>query len=125
MEVNALFVLFLGMGTVFFGLICLIFLTKLMSAVLKDKSQPQKAPVPVSGQSQAAVDYQPVDNDLMHTDRKLFDAVIAASIASYCDGNMEGMRIHSIRKISSGSADRNELIAVIGAVTAIMTEAKR
>ena len=124
MEVNALFVLFLGMGTVFFGLVCLIFLTKLMSAVLKDKSQPPKAAAPVSSKPQAAA-AQPADNDLMHTDRKLFDAIIAASIASYCDGNMEGMRIHSIRKIGGGSADQNELIAVIGAVMAIMTEAKR
>jgi len=124
LEVNALFVLFLGMGTVFFGLVCLIFLTKLMSAVLKDKSQPPKAAALVSSQPQAAA-AQPADNDLMHTDRKLFDAIIAASIASYCDGNMEGMRIHSIRKIGDGSADQNELIAVIGAVMAIMTEAKR
>ncbi len=123
MEVNALFVLFLGMGTVFFGLICLICLTKLMSAILKDKSQPQQTAASASGQPQTAAVSQPAENDLMHTDRKLFDAVIAASIASYCDGNMEGMRIRSIRKISSGSADQNELIAVIGAVMAIMTEA--
>lgn len=41
MEYSSLFVTLMGIGTVFFGLICIIFLTMAMGAVLKGK---EKAP---------------------------------------------------------------------------------
>ena len=41
MEYSPLFVTLMGIGTVFFGLICIIFLTMVMGAVLKGK---EKAP---------------------------------------------------------------------------------
>ncbi len=46
MEVSNLFVCVMGMGVTFIGLICLIFLTTLMGAVMrrKQKSEPEKAP---------------------------------------------------------------------------------
>ena len=37
MEYSSLFVTLMGIGTVFFGLICIIFLTMAMGAVLKGK----------------------------------------------------------------------------------------
>ncbi len=43
MEHNLLFVVLMGMGTVFFGLICIIFLTWLMGKVMNAVT---KAPVP-------------------------------------------------------------------------------
>ena len=42
MEYSSLFVTLMGIGTVFFGLICIIFLTMAMGAILKGK---EKAPL--------------------------------------------------------------------------------
>ena len=39
MEYSSLFVTLMGIGTVFFGLICIIFLTMAMGAVLKGKEK--------------------------------------------------------------------------------------
>ena len=53
MEYSSLFVTLMGIGTVFFGLICIIFLTMAMGAVLKGKEKtpavvaaPAAAPAP-------------------------------------------------------------------------------
>lgn len=78
-NISPWFVLVLGMATVFIGLICLILLTKIMSAVMvKNKSAApaaqEKAKVPVA---QAAA----VPAALNIGDRKLLDAILAASIA--------------------------------------------
>ena len=45
MDYSLWFVCLMGMGTVFFGLVCIIILTKLMSAVLG--KQPAPAAVPM------------------------------------------------------------------------------
>ncbi|MBR5292799.1 MAG: OadG family protein [Clostridia bacterium] len=92
-NVSPVFVLLLGMGTVFFGLLCLIVLTKLMSKVLgegKDAAA-KAAPAPVAAPVQAATP------DV--ADRKAFDAAIAAAIATYMGGEPQGLRIRSIKKI--------------------------
>lgn len=55
MEYSSLFVTLMGIGTVFFGLICIIFLTMAMGAILKGKEKtpavaaaaPAAAPAPV------------------------------------------------------------------------------
>ena len=39
MEYSSLFVTLMGIGTVFFGLICIIFLTMAMGAILKGKEK--------------------------------------------------------------------------------------
>ena len=46
MEYSSLFVTLMGIGTVFFGLICIIFLTMAMGAILKGK---EKAPAAAAG----------------------------------------------------------------------------
>lgn len=50
MEYSSLFVTLMGIGTVFFGLICIIFLTMAMGAILKGKEKTPAvaaAPAPV------------------------------------------------------------------------------
>ena len=92
-NISPVFVLLLGMGTVFFGLFCLIVLTKLMSKVLGEgkeaavKAAPAAAAVPVSS---AAPDV---------ADRKAFDAAIAAAIATYMGSEPQGLRIRNIKKV--------------------------
>ena len=76
----------LGMGTVFVGLIMLILLTKLMSAVIgKGKGAEQAKAAPVAAAAGIS-------------DRKAFDAAIAAAIATYMGNEPEGLRIHSIKR---------------------------
>lgn len=89
-NISSALVMLLGMGTVFVGLIMLILLTKLMSAVMgkgksaeQDKAAPAAAAAPAAGIS----------------DRKAFDAAIAAAIATYMGNEPEGLRIHSIRRV--------------------------
>ena len=48
MEYSSIFVCLMGMGTVFFGLICLIALTYLMSAVVGRGKKAASAPVPAA-----------------------------------------------------------------------------
>lgn len=48
MEYSSIFVCLMGMGTVFFGLICLIALTYLMSAVVGRGKKATPAPVPAA-----------------------------------------------------------------------------
>lgn len=51
MEYSSIFVCLMGMGTVFFGLICLIALTYLMSAVVGRGKKAAPAPVPAAPQT--------------------------------------------------------------------------
>ena len=51
MEYSSLFVTWMGIGTVFFGLICIIFLTMAMGAILKGK---EKAPAAAAAAPAAA-----------------------------------------------------------------------
>ena len=92
-NVSPVFVLLLGMGTVFFGLFCLIVLTKLMSKALgAGKDAPVKA-----APAAVAAPVQPATPDAV--DRKAFDAAIAAAIATYMGGEPQGLRIRSIKKV--------------------------
>ena len=76
-NISSALVMVLGMGTVFVGLIMLILLTKLMSAVIGKGAEQAKAGI---------------------SDRKAFDAAIAAAIATYMGNEPEGLRIHSIKR---------------------------
>lgn len=91
-NISPVFVLLLGMGTVFFGLFCLIVLIKLMSKVLGSaKTVPAQA---------ASVAAEPVNARAADIpDRKAFDAAIAAAIATYMGGEPQGLRIRSIKKV--------------------------
>ena len=89
-NISSALVMVLGMGTVFAGLIMLILLTKLISVVIgsgkgaeQTKAAPGAAAAPAAGIS----------------DRKAFDAAIAAAIATYMGNEPEGLRIHSIKRV--------------------------
>jgi len=85
-NISSALVMVLGMGTVFVGLIMLILLTKLMSAVIGKGAEQAKA-APVAAAPAAGI-----------SDRKAFDAAIAAAIATYMGNEPEGLRIHSIKR---------------------------
>lgn len=88
------FVVLMGMGTVFVGLICIIVLCKLMSVVIRLF---QKSPentveqTPVVSTNSPAV--QPIPS------RGELAAAITAAIAEYTGKDISGIRIHSIKKL--------------------------
>ena len=54
MEYSSLFVTLMGIGTVFFGLICIIFLTMAMGAILKGKEKAPAAAAAAPATTEAA-----------------------------------------------------------------------
>ena len=87
MDYSIPFVCLMGMGTVFFGLICLIALTMVMSRVCKaiQKPAPAAAPVPT-----AAV---PEPN------RQELIAAVSAAIAEELGTDITGIRILSVKRV--------------------------
>ena len=90
MDYSHLFVCLMGMGTVFFGLICLIALTSIMSAVLRSMGKQQAAaapPVPVPPAPAAGA----VTPELI--------AAVSAAVAEDLGTDITGIRIKSIKPL--------------------------
>ena len=94
MEYSSLFVTLMGIGTVFFGLICIIFLTMAMGAILKGKEKapaaaaaaPAAAPAPV-----AAPKPQGMQPEIV--------AAITAALSEEVGISSRSMNIVNIKKI--------------------------
>lgn len=89
MDYSHLFVCLMGMGTVFFGLICLIALTGVMSAVLRSMGKQQAAapPVPVPPAPATGA----VTPELI--------AAVSAAVAEDLGTDITGIRIKSIKPL--------------------------
>ena len=86
-------VVLMGMGIVFLGLICLIFICKIMGAIFgkmpkNSKEAPKSAPV-----SAPAVVPSPIEN------KGELVAAISAAVAESMGTDVSKIRIHSIKKI--------------------------
>lgn len=91
---SPLFVTLMGIGTVFFGLICIIVLTTVMGSVLKSKSKPA-APAPAAA-PKAAAPAAPAVNTAK--EQEILAAVIAA-VTEDLGPSTSRMQITSINKI--------------------------
>ena len=91
---SPLFVTLMGIGTVFFGLICIIVLTTVMGSVLKSKSKPS-APAPAAA-PRAAAPAAPAVNTAK--EQEILAAVIAA-VTEDLGPSASRMQITSINKI--------------------------
>ena len=91
---SPLFVTLMGIGTVFFGLICIIVLTTVMGSVLKSKSKPA-APAPAAA-PKAAVPAAPAVNTAK--EQEILAAVIAA-VTEDLGPSASRMQITSINNI--------------------------
>ena len=91
---SPLFVTLMGIGTVFFGLICIIVLTTIMGSVLKSKSKPA-APAPAAA-PKAAAPVAPAVNTAK--EQEILAAVIAA-VTEDLGPSASRMQITSINKI--------------------------
>ncbi len=91
--INPMAVVGLGMGIVFFGLICIIFLTKIMGMILgagsKEKKEvPAAAPVVAPAPVQTAI-----------ANRGEFIAAVSAAIAEDLGEDVSKIRIVSVRQL--------------------------
>lgn len=90
MEPSSLFVCLMGMGTVFFGLICLIILTTIMGKIVGGRSASAAAPaatVPTAVPAAA----EPNRQELV--------AAVSAAIAEELGTDITGIRIVSMKKL--------------------------
>lgn len=89
MEPSSLFVCLMGMGTVFFGLICLIVLTTIMGKIVGGHGAPAvSAPAPA-----AAAPAAPEGS------RQEIAAAVSAAIAEELGTGITGIRIVSMKKL--------------------------
>ena len=87
MDYSIIFVCLMGMGAVFFGLICLIVLTTLLGRVCGQKQQ--SAPAAVS----------PAPAAVSAGDQQELIAAVSAAIAEELGTDITGIRILSIKKV--------------------------
>ncbi len=116
MNISPWFVLVLGMGTVFFGLICLIYITKLMSVAVRKVVKPASPVAKTAAPEQKAS--IPAAGGIAFRDRKLLDAIIASAIATYDGSDITGLRIRSIRQIGADNGQRAQFVAAVSAAVA-------
>ena len=86
-NLSNIFVCLMGMGTVFFGLICLILLTSLMGRIC-GKIKPEAAPAAPAAAAPAA-----------EPDRQQLVAAISAAVAEELGTDISGIRILSLKKL--------------------------
>ena len=87
MDYSTIFVCLMGMGTVFFGLICLIVLTTLLGRLCSQKQQAAPAAAISAPAAAPAVNQQ----ELI--------AAVSAAIAEELGTDITGIRILSIKKL--------------------------
>ena len=87
-EYGSLFVCLMGMGTVFFGLICLIVLTTVMGKTVGGRTAPAAAPAPVPAAPAAA---EPNRQELV--------AAVSAAIAQELGTGITGISLVTMQKL--------------------------
>ena len=91
MEYSSLFVTLMGIGTVFFGLICIIFLTMAMGAVLKGKEKTPAAAAAAPAAAAPAPKPQGMQPEIL--------AAITAALSEEIGIPSRSMNIVNIKKI--------------------------
>ena len=86
MDYSVAFVCLMGMGTVFFGLICIVALCCLMSAVCRGTERKKPAPAAPAGTVRTG-------------DRGELVAALSAALAEELGTDISGIRILSLKKL--------------------------
>ena len=86
-----LFVVGMGIGTVFLGLVCIVLLCLIMSAICRAaERKPENSAAPAVA---PAVSAQPIEN------RQEIIAAVSAALAEEMGTDISAIRIHSFKKI--------------------------
>ena len=88
-QYSNLFVCLMGMGTVFFGLICLIALTTIMGKIVGGRAVPAAMPAPAAAPVSAAAE----------PNRQELVAAVSAAIAEELGTHITGIRTVSMKKL--------------------------
>ena len=88
---SPLFVTLMGIGTVFFGLVCIIVLTTIMGAVLKSKPKPAPAAAPAAAAPAASAVNTAKEQEIL--------AAVIAAVTEDLGPSASRMQITSINKI--------------------------
>lgn len=96
-ELSEAFVVAMGMGTVFVGLICIILLTKLMSLIINGVVKEDRAKPAVQAAPAAAPAPAPVSAEIPN--RAEFVAAVSAAIAEDLGTDISKIQIVSIKRI--------------------------
>ena len=116
-----LFVVLMGLGTVFFGLVCIIILCSIMSRIctmLDKKTDNTPAAAPAAAPASPAVQAAPVQN------RQAMIAAISAAIAEELGTDISAIRIRSLKQVggiapaAAPAGSRQEVIAAVSAAIA-------
>ena len=116
-----LFVVLMGLGTVFFGLVCIIILCSIMSKIcarIGGKAAATPAAAPAEVHAAPTVQAAPVQN------RQAMIAAISAAIAEELGTDVSAIRIRSLKHVggiapvASPAENRQELIAAVSAAIA-------
>lgn len=86
------FVCIMGVGTVFFGLICLIFITSIVSAICKVIEKPQAQAKSAAAPAAPAID-APIEN------KQEIVAAVCAAIAEDLGTDASNIRVTSFKKL--------------------------
>ena len=87
-----LFVVGMGIGTVFLGLVCIVLLCLIMSAICRAaERKPEKSAAATA--APAAASAQPIEN------RQEIIAAVSAALAEEMGTDISAIRIHSFKKI--------------------------
>ena len=89
MDYSSAFVCLMGMGTVFFGLICIVALCYLMSAVCRRTERRKAVPAAPAVPAEAA------------PDRGELVAAVSAALAEELGTDVSGIRILSLKKLDN------------------------
>lgn len=92
-EISNAFVICLGMGVVFIGLICIILLCKIMSAVCQMAEKKNSDQTVTTVVSAASAVNQPIEN------RQEIIAAVSAALAEELGTDVSAIRILSFKKI--------------------------
>ncbi len=90
--VNNVFVVLMGVGVVFLGLVAIVIICKIMSAVIGGFSKPE------SSVSEAPVAVQPAQNTVIENRQEIIAAVCAAA-AEDMGTDISGIRVLSFKKL--------------------------
>lgn len=125
-ELSNVYVALMGMGTVFFGLICIVVLCKIMSMVMKTaggKESPQQAAVPAAAAAPqtAAAPAAPAASfsPVTAANRQELIAASCVAIAEMEGISLEHIRVHSFRQLGGEVTGPERPLLLAAACTAI------
>lgn len=113
------FVVLMGMGVVFIGLICIVLLVSLTGKIVQNLEKNTKKPsnetetdASPSVSTQSAVSFGPIPN------RSELVAAISAVLAEELGTTVQGIRICSLKRAGGPVYNRGELVAAVSAAIA-------